>query len=248
MSLMHRLIHRQRHRAARGTRSSHGSHGPHGSHGADGAHRAHDAHGAPDAHGADGAHGPHDEEGRFAGENAERYAQRSRSLARFYRSTARSLVALAPDGGHVVDIGTGPGDLLLELATARPDLTVTGIDLEPDMVAIADRAARTAGLAPRVRALEGDVAALPLETDSVDVVVATLTLHHWPDVPAGLAEIARVLRPGGAVLIVDFGGDIERGLRAELGVAVPGATLRRRRRWAWGLPAFVATEVRLPAA
>ena len=52
--------------------------------------------------------------------------------------------------------------------------------------------------------LVGDAASLPLPDRSFDLVISTLSMHHWADVPAGLAEIARVLRPGGRALIWDF--------------------------------------------
>lgn len=70
-----------------------------------------------------------------------------------------------------------------------------------------DRAKRNAASAdtlyPQLRYTVADVAHLPHPDDSVDLVVSSLSMHHWPDVPAGLREIQRVLRPGGQAWIYD---------------------------------------------
>jgi len=246
-----RIVHRFVHRARRGEEGRPRAEIGHGHHGG--------GHGRGHGQGADGGgqvgrdparHSSADHEasgeGRFAGEHAERYDRRSRSKARFYRRTARDVVAVTPPDGHVLDVGTGPGRLLVEIARARPDVRVTGVDVEPDMVRLAEHAARDEGLASRVRTEVADVATLPLEAASVDVVVATLTAHHWPEVDAAVHELARVLRPGGVLLVVDFRSAVDRPLRESVAAAMPGATVRRSIRWAWGLPALSTWVVRLP--
>lgn len=188
--------------------------------------------------------------GRFAGEHADRYAtsSRSRGRRRFYRRIARDVARLTPDGGHVLDVGTGPGMLLLEIARSRPDLRATGVDLEPAMVEIAARLADDEGLAARVTFHAADVTALPLDAGSVDVAVATLTAHHWADVPGAVRELVRVLRPGGTLLVVDFRSAVHEPLTAALAAEAPGASPRRTTRWAWSLPALAAWEIHLPGA
>ncbi len=255
MPFVDRIVHRFIHRAKRGDadrprdeigRNGAHAHGP-GGHGSDGHGRSGHEHAGHEQ----AQHGHHEndlhEPGRFSGEHAERYDRRSRSKARFYRRTARDVVAVTPADGHVLDVGTGPGRLLVEVARARPDVRVTGVDVEPDMVRLAERAARDEGFASRVRAEVADVAALPLEAASVDVVVATLAAHHWPEVDAAVRELARVLRPGGVLLVVDFRSVVEGPLSEAVAAAMPGATTRRRARWAWGLPALSTWEVRPPA-
>jgi len=81
---------------------------------------------------------------------------------------------------------------------------VTGVDIAPDMVARASGLAARSGVADRVAFGVGDVAALPFGEASFDVVVSTFSAHHWPDPAAGLAELYRVLRPGGVVWIYDL--------------------------------------------
>jgi ubiquinone/menaquinone biosynthesis C-methylase UbiE len=106
------------------------------------------------------------------------------------------------DRAFVLDVGTGPGRVPVLIAQRCPSLTVEGIDLSEQMIA---RATQTVGAAAgsRVTYRVADVRALPYPDNSIDLVVSSLSLHHWTDVPAGLAEIRRVLRPDGQAWIYD---------------------------------------------
>jgi ArsR family transcriptional regulator len=110
-----------------------------------------------------------------------------------------ALVALVDERWIVGDLGCGTGQLSEELApyVAR----VIAIDGSADM-----RLAARARLAshPNVEVREGALEALPLEAATLDVAIIALVLHHQPDPARVLAEAARVLRPGGKVLIVDM--------------------------------------------
>jgi ubiquinone/menaquinone biosynthesis C-methylase UbiE len=119
-----------------------------------------------------------------------------------YRRLAADIAASAPDGGAVLDVGTGPGVLLVELARRRPDLRLTGVDLSDDMIVAARRNVEPFG--DRVSARVADVTALPFGNGSFDLIVSSLSLHHWDDPRGAVAELARVLRPGGRVCIYDF--------------------------------------------
>lgn len=139
----------------------------------------------------------------FDRERSASYDRRAtRLLGGLYRRVAADVAAVARPGAVVLDVGTGPGRLLHELATRRPDLVLGGVDLSADMVAIARTAA--ARRASRVTFEVADVTALPQRDDSVDVVVSTLSLHEWPDRRRAVAELRRVLRPGGVLLVYDF--------------------------------------------
>ncbi|MDT0305452.1 class I SAM-dependent methyltransferase [Streptomyces sp. DSM 44917] len=141
----------------------------------------------------------------FNAPGSETYDRHTRrSLRGLYRRVAREAAAAAPADGAVLDVGTGPGRLLHALAAQRADLALTGVDVAPDMTALARRLAGEAGLGGRLDFRTGDVAVLPCEDASADLVVSTLSMHHWPDLPAAARELARVLRPGGHLLIVDF--------------------------------------------
>jgi ubiquinone/menaquinone biosynthesis C-methylase UbiE len=140
----------------------------------------------------------------FEGRNSRIYNfVAKRLLRRVYRRLALDVAKLAPEKASILDVGTGPGVLLMELAARRPDLRLTGVDLSADMVAAATR-----NLAPhneRASVRVGDVTRLPFEDGSFDLIVSSLSLHHWDDPAAARPELARVLRPGGQVVIYDFG-------------------------------------------
>jgi ubiquinone/menaquinone biosynthesis C-methylase UbiE len=111
------------------------------------------------------------------------------------------------DRGEALDVGCGPGLLVMELARQAPGLHVTGLDLSEEMLEQAAENARRAGLAHRVAFRIGDAQQIPLPARSVDLVVSTLSLHHWSDPLAVLDEMARVLRPGGTFLVFDLRRD-----------------------------------------
>jgi ubiquinone/menaquinone biosynthesis C-methylase UbiE len=111
-------------------------------------------------------------------------------------------VAALPPCAHLLDVGCGGGGLARALAEQRGDLRVTGVDLAAAQVARARRAAR--GLGERVRFVEGSVLALPFEAGGFDGVLSVASLKLWPDRARGLAECARVLRPGGALRVIEL--------------------------------------------
>ncbi len=116
-------------------------------------------------------------------------------------------------GRDALDIGCGTGYHLPLLA--RDAATVTGVEPHPPLAAIARR--RTRRL-PNVRVLDGDAAALPLPHGSVDVAHARWAYFFGPGCEPGLAELDRVVRPGGIAFVIDndaerstFGGWFRRG-------------------------------------
>jgi SAM-dependent methyltransferase len=155
-------------------------------------------------HGRDAARG-HQAPGGILIRNAVVYDALSRLLlGQLYRRIAADIAAAAPDGARVLEVGCGPGHLSTRLAHYGFD--VTGLDLDPAMIARAqantERAGTRGGRHPSF--LVGDVAALAFPDRSFDLVVSTLSMHHWADPAVGLAEIGRVLRPGARALIWDF--------------------------------------------
>lgn len=141
--------------------------------------------------------------GLFQGRSSRVYDVLSRRVLRgMYRRLAADVAAAAPEGGAVLDVGTGPGVLLVELAGRRPDLRLTGLDLSADMIASAKRNLEPFG--DRASASVGDVTSLPFPDRSFDFIVSSLSLHHWDDPRAAVPELARVLRPEGRVHIYDF--------------------------------------------
>jgi arsenite methyltransferase len=117
------------------------------------------------------------------------------------RRAVLDLLALTP-GSDVVDIGAGPGFLAAEMAAAvGPTGRVHAVDPSESMRALA----RSRGAVFEIS--DGSATALPLPDAGVDAAVATQVLEYVADIPDALAEIRRVLRPGGRVLLLDTDWD-----------------------------------------
>jgi SAM-dependent methyltransferase len=107
----------------------------------------------------------------------------------------------APADGTYVDLGAGSGTFLAKLRQRLPKARLVGVELHPEM---ADLARANLG-DPDIRILDADLAVpLPLEAESVDVVSSSLTLHELPHPPDLLANAARILRPGGQLVLFDI--------------------------------------------
>ena len=113
-------------------------------------------------------------------------------------------IARVQSEGKVLDVGTGPGTLARELARCEPQLQVYGIDLSEDMIRLARAHAKREQLEERVHFATGDVAHLPYPDNSFDVIVSTISMHHWHELEQPLRDLYRVLRPGGRLWIYDF--------------------------------------------
>lgn len=125
---------------------------------------------------------------------------------------AVDLASLRPDD-HLVDVGCGPGTAV-RLAASR-GATVVGVDPATVMLDVARWTTRDRS---RITWQVGSAEDLPLHDASADVVWALSTVHHWPDVRGGVAEVVRVLRPGGRFVAIEH--------RAE-----PGATGHASHGW-----------------
>jgi len=117
--------------------------------------------------------------------------------------TSRLARALRVGSGNlVVDLASGPGTsaVQLELETG---CDVIGVDLAAGSVAAATCKAEKAGLSGRVRFVQGDAEALPLEDESADGVLCECALCTFPDKATAVSEVARVLRPGARLALSD---------------------------------------------
>jgi len=119
------------------------------------------------------------------------------------------LMGALPKDAAVVDIGAGAGmDCLLAGRRTGPGGSVTGIDMTDEMLDRARAGASEAGL-DHVRFEKGDITHLPLETESVDVVISNGVFNLVPDKPALFAEIYRVVKPGGRLQFADITVGVE---------------------------------------
>jgi SAM-dependent methyltransferase len=103
---------------------------------------------------------------------------------------------------HVVDLGCGVGASVAYLARALP-VRATGVTLSPVQARIAIERLATAGLADRVCCVEGDYTALPPSVDAADAAYAIESFVHGPSPARFFAEAARIVRPGGLLMICD---------------------------------------------
>jgi demethylmenaquinone methyltransferase/2-methoxy-6-polyprenyl-1,4-benzoquinol methylase len=152
----------------------------------------------------------------------------------------RFLVSRLPPGGHVLDVATGTGLVAAELL--RRGFRVTGLDQSAEMLEIARRrfAAR------EVELVEGTAEALPFADATFDHLTVTYLLRYVDDPGATLAELARVVRPGGVVASLEFGvpgGQARRLWELYVGRVLPLAGRTLGRGWS-GVGDFLGDSIR----
>jgi SAM-dependent methyltransferase len=128
-------------------------------------------------------------------------------------------VADLHEGETVLDLGSGGGiDVILSAKRVGPTGAVYGLDMTDEMLVLARQNARDAGVT-NVHFLKGLIEAIPLPTGSVDVVISNCVINLSTDKPAVLAEVGRVLRPGGRLGISDIVAEdrLSAGQRAQRG-------------------------------
>jgi SAM-dependent methyltransferase len=130
----------------------------------------------------------------FNARNAEEY---ERSMGRWSRRLAPGVIAFADLGasGRVLDVGCGTGSLLFELARDPQRTRIAGIDASE----IYARAAQAKAADPRIDVRQGDACAMPFADGEFDAAVSQLVLQFVPDAARAVAEMRRVVRPGGVV-------------------------------------------------
>jgi ubiquinone/menaquinone biosynthesis C-methylase UbiE len=113
---------------------------------------------------------------------------------------AELAVSVSAAPRRVLDVGCGTGYLLRLLAKRHPQATeLAGIDAAPSMIETAGQASDD----KRLRFTVGVAERLPFPDDAFDLVVSTTSFDHWADQQAGLCECARVLAPGGHLMLAD---------------------------------------------
>lgn len=106
----------------------------------------------------------------------------------------------------VVDLGCGPATVLQKISRLRPDLSLTGVDIDERMLTTARRRL------PDARFLQGSIDAVPIEDQTADIVISSMVFHHLePPIKQGaLREARRILKRGGLFLMSDFSKPINR--------------------------------------
>ncbi|WGS50779.1 class I SAM-dependent methyltransferase [Paraburkholderia sp. D15] len=116
--------------------------------------------------------------------------------------TLATSIAATP-GAVVLDMGCGAGHASFAVAPHAHE--VVAYDIAPQMLTTVEGAARERGLA-NIRTQQGAAEKLPFAGHTFDWVISRMSAHHWHDVPLALAEVRRVLKPGGRVLFIDIAG------------------------------------------
>jgi len=125
--------------------------------------------------------------------------------ADYRRLARRAMETGIPPGGKVLDMGTGPGFVAIEVArlVQGSGVRVVGMDLSPAMLALAAKNTAKAGLGDILSWREGDVKAMPFDDGEFDLIVSNDSLHHWDDPLPVFDEIARVLKDSGRCIVHD---------------------------------------------
>ena len=119
---------------------------------------------------------------------------------RWKREAVRMMAEGLPESPKLLDIGCGTGDMLLLQAEACPSAQITGLDFSPNMLEVARE---RVGNNPQVELVQGNALALPFEDDSFDGATFAFALRNTADYAQALSEALRVLRPGGALVVID---------------------------------------------
>lgn len=134
----------------------------------------------------------------------------SLGLDQRWRKQTVAALELVP-GGHVLDLATGTGDVAFEVLRQQPQVTVVGIDPSVGMLEVGERKAAAAGLASQIEFRQGKAEELPFAADHFDALTIAFGIRNVADRAAGLEEMARVVRPGGKIAILE-GSEPAKGL------------------------------------
>jgi ubiquinone/menaquinone biosynthesis C-methylase UbiE len=150
---------------------------------------------------------------RIPGALASAYEKGTRMVIdSYYRQVAEEIVDHLP-GGNILDLGTGPGCLPIEIAKRCSSVRIIGVDLSRKLIGIARSNAAKAGLTERLQFQFGDANRLEFDDSAFDMVISTGMLHALKDPVKVIQEIYRVLKAGAEAWIFDparVGSDVNR--------------------------------------
>ncbi len=119
-------------------------------------------------------------------------------IGRVHDAMLDSLSARVESPCRILDVGCGTGRLLRRLGERWPGSELTGVDPDAGMVSVAERQGSAASF--HIASAES----MPIDSNSIDLAVSSISLHHWSDPLHGLCEIGRVLCPGGLLCLADI--------------------------------------------
>ncbi len=118
------------------------------------------------------------------------------------RRALRCLQGLQP--GHIIDVATGTADFAIQTARLLPQTRITGVDLSEGMLEAGRKKVTRAGLNGRITLKTGDSLKLDFPNATFDAATAAFGVRNFENLAAGLAEIRRVLKPGGQLVILEL--------------------------------------------
>lgn len=127
----------------------------------------------------------------------------SLSIDRLWRRRVVRIVRRAA-AKQILDMATGTGDLAIDMARHIDDATILGADLSPEMLEVARQKVARLGLTERISLTECDAEHINLPDESVDAVTVAFGVRNFENREACLRELARVIRPGGTLVVLEF--------------------------------------------
>jgi demethylmenaquinone methyltransferase/2-methoxy-6-polyprenyl-1,4-benzoquinol methylase len=145
---------------------------------------------------------------------ADRYDKLNRIISmgvdQSWRRKTVAALKVTP-GARVLDLATGTGDLAIQIAETHPECEVVGVDPSVNMLKVGRDKLDLKQLGRRITLLEGDAQSLPFDAGSFDSACIAFGIRNVPDRERGLREMARVVRPGGRVCVLEL-SEPKRGL------------------------------------
>lgn len=118
------------------------------------------------------------------------------------RKTAKTVAQFCPQ--TILDVATGTADLAIALAKHSPQAKIVGMDIAEKMLAIGEEKVERHKLGNQIELRLGDAACLPFADATFDAVTVAFGVRNFEDLPKGLSEISRVLKPDGQAFILEF--------------------------------------------
>lgn len=117
----------------------------------------------------------------------------------------RKAIKLLADGNPklILDVATGTGDFAVEALSLHPD-KVIGVDISEGMLEVGRKKMKERGFDPKIELMSGDSENLPFEENKFDAVIVAFGVRNFENLEKGLAEMRRVLKPGGRMVVLEF--------------------------------------------
>ncbi|NLV27813.1 MAG: methyltransferase domain-containing protein [Methanomicrobiales archaeon] len=138
----------------------------------------------------------------------EQYDEMQRGLRDEGHMPIEELVKFSQPGDNALEVGPGPGYLGLEWLKHTKDTNLTGLEISPAMIRMAEKNAKDYHLSDRATYREGNALAMPFSDGTFDLAFSNGSLHEWEDPKKVFSEILRVLKPGGRVSVSDLKRDL----------------------------------------